>query len=133
MLGIYFYFLSFWLLISLLDTFWQDFRNFPYLPSNYPQSVESCQTSEAIFYLNFSIHKKTDLRSAVHLMRVENETIREKLLFQDDVCSKRGRNTNTLFKQVLINLAIAKQTFNSVKGTSILNQQSTIRNVLSEQ
>jgi len=33
------------------------------------------------------------------------------LLFQEDKCKKRGRNTNTLLKQVLANTGLSKQKF----------------------
>ncbi len=32
-------------------------------------------------------------------------------MFQDDKCTKRGRNTNTLLKQLLVNLKMDKQIF----------------------
>ena len=35
----------------------------------------------------------------------------KQLMFQDDKCTKRGRNTNTLLKQVLDNLKLDKQSF----------------------
>ena len=55
--------------------------------------------------------KTQQCKYAAHLIRVSNDTMTKKLLFQDDKCTKRGRNTNTLFNQVLGNFAIEKQSF----------------------
>jgi len=46
-----------------------------------------------------------------HLIRADYTRMTKKLLFQEDKCSKRGRNTNILLIQVIGNLAIEKQTF----------------------
>ena len=68
-----------------------------------------------LYYSNNDLHRICDARDvsefiqiqqrnyAAHLVRGENSLLTKKLLFQDDKCSKRGRNTNTLLKQVLKN------------------------------
>ena len=76
-----------------------------------------------LYYSNNDLHRicktrdvsefiQTQQRNyAAHLVRGENSLLTKKLLFQDDKCSKRGRNTNTLLKQVLKNFGLDKQTF----------------------
>ena len=63
----------------------------------------TCDISEFI--------KKQQRNYAAHLVRSGNDRMTKKLFFQDDKCSKRGRNTNTLLKQVLENLGMDKQVF----------------------
>jgi len=75
------------------------------------------------FYTNNDVHRICNSRDvsefikiqqrnyAAHLIRSDNSYMTKKLLFQEDKCSKRGRNTNTLFKQVLNNFGYERQIF----------------------
>ena len=76
-----------------------------------------------LFYTNNDIHNicktcnvstfiKTQQRNyAAHLVRSSNELMTKKLFFQQDKCTKLGRNTNTLLKQVLDNTGMDIQAF----------------------
>ncbi len=64
---------------------------------------KSCDVSEFI--------KIQQRNYAAHLVRSDNSLMTKKLLFQEDKCSKRGPNTNTLLKQVLKNFGFEKSIF----------------------
>ncbi len=65
-----------------------------------------CNTHDVSEFIN------TQQRNyAAHLVRADNCSMTKKLLFQEGKCTKRGRNTNTLLKKVLENLAVEKQAF----------------------
>ena len=84
----------------------------------HPEDEESYK----LFYTNAEIHnicktenvsvfiRKQQRNYASHLIR-SDLIMTKMLLFQEDKCTKRGRNTNTLFKQVLSNSGLSKQKF----------------------
>ena len=55
--------------------------------------------------------RKQQRNYAAHVIRADNSCSTKRLMFQEDKCTKRGRNTNTLLKQVLKNENISQNDF----------------------
>jgi len=72
-------------------------------------------TDDDYFYRNEDTRRICNTRDVSEFIKTQQRAdytrMTKKLLFQEDKCSKRGRNTNILLKQVIGNLAIEKQTF----------------------
>ena len=93
------------------------------------------QTRIKLYYTNGDVHRICNTRNvsdfirtqqrnyAAHLVRADNQCMTKQLMFQDNKCTKRGKNTNTLLKQVLDNLEIGQtELHRKVEGSCILNR-----------
>jgi len=55
--------------------------------------------------------RKQQQNYAAHLVRTDNSCSTKELMLQEDRCIQRGRNTNTLLKQVLKNENVSRSEF----------------------
>ena len=105
-----------------IDATWRLFLR-KMLRNGFRRKFPNDENSFKLFYSNTDLHrvfKSSDVSElikiqqrnyAAHLVRSDNGNMTKKLLFQEDKCSKRGRNTNTLLKQVLANFGYEKLVF----------------------
>ena len=115
-----------WVLTTLqlnkIDATWQTFLR-KIVRDGFRRRNDSDEECYKLYYTNGDVHRICNTRNvsdfirtqqrnyAAHLVRADNQCMTKQLMFQDDKCTKRGRNTNTLLKQVLDNLKLDKQSF----------------------
>ena len=80
-----------------------------------------------LYYINNEIHGICKTENVSNFVRIQqrkyaSHLVRSRtcmtkmLLFQEDKCNKRGRNTNILLKQVFVNTGLSKQKFKELSS-----------------
>ena len=105
-----------------IDASWREFLR-RMIKGGFRRQGEKDDDNFKFFYRNSDLHRicntndvsvfiKSQQRNyAAHLIRADSNLTTKKLLFQEDKVTKQGRNTGTLFKQVLANQQMDRSEF----------------------